>query len=54
VGVASVGSTKVLKGYWRRNFTEKELEFIKYDEAQGTYIKPKGFVETPIGDVPVY
>jgi hypothetical protein len=54
VGVAGRGSTQVLKGYWRRNFTKDELSKISYDEQQGTYVMPKGYVSTPIGDVPVY
>jgi hypothetical protein len=54
VGVASVGSSKVLKGYWRRNFTEQELAKISYDEAQGTYVMRKGTIQTPIGEVPYY
>jgi hypothetical protein len=39
VGVASKGGSKVLKGYWRRNFTEQELQDIIYDESQGTFVK---------------
>jgi hypothetical protein len=54
VGVAGVGSTQVMKGYWRRNFTQQELAKIKYDEAQGTYVMQKGTLQTPIGEVPVF
>jgi hypothetical protein len=38
VGVAGKGSTKVLQGYWRRNFTQEEIDNIYYDEIQGTYV----------------
>jgi hypothetical protein len=38
VGVAGKGSTKVLQGYWRRNFTQEEIDNIYYDEVQGTYV----------------
>lgn len=38
VGVAPTGSDQVMKGYWRRNFTQKELDNVVYDEAQGTYV----------------
>jgi hypothetical protein len=55
VGVASKGSSKVLKGYWRRNFTEQELADITYDESQGTFVKkgativnPKGWETNPL------
>ncbi len=55
VGVAGKGSSKVLQGYWRRNFTEQELADITYDEAQGTYVKkgakivsPKGWETNPL------
>jgi hypothetical protein len=53
VGVAN-SSGQVMKGYWRRNFTEQELAKISYDEAQGTYVMSKGVIQTPIGEVPYF
>jgi len=53
VGVAN-SSGQVMKGYWRRNFTEQEIAKIKYDEAQGTYVMQKGTLQTPLGEVPVF
>jgi hypothetical protein len=45
----------VIKGYWRRNFTETELADITYDEKKLTYVKkgvtifnPKGWQTNPI------
>ena len=52
--IGKLSGQQVFKGYWRRNFTKQELESITYDEAQGTFLKRKGFVQTPIGEVPVY
>jgi hypothetical protein len=47
VGVKSGG--QVLKGYWRRNFTETEIADISYDEAQGTYVKKGATIVNPKG-----
>jgi hypothetical protein len=45
----------VLKGYWRRNFTDTEKELLVYDEQQGTFIfkgqdivNPKGWATNPL------
>jgi hypothetical protein len=45
----------ILKGYWRRNFTDAEREQLRYDEAQGTFVfsgqevvNPKGWLTNPL------
>jgi hypothetical protein len=45
----------VLRGYWRRNFTDAERELLVYDEQQGTFIfkgqdivNPKGWATNPL------
>lgn len=45
----------ILKGYWRRNFTNAEKEQLRYDEQQGTFIlsgqeviNPKGWATNPL------
>ena len=52
--IGKLSGGQVMKGYWRRNFTEQELAKISYDESQGTYVMRKGTLQTPIGEVPVY
>jgi hypothetical protein len=45
----------ILKGYWRRNFTDAEKDQLRYDEQQGTFIfsgqqvvNPKGWATNPL------
>jgi hypothetical protein len=45
----------ILKGYWRRNFTDAEREQLRYDEQQGTFVfngqevvNPKGWQTNPL------
>lgn len=49
----------ILKGYWRRNFTQEEESRLKYDESQGTFTmegvqisNPKSWINNPIN--PLY
>jgi hypothetical protein len=47
IGVKSGG--QIMRGYWRRNFTETELADIIYDESQGTYVKKGATINNPKG-----
>lgn len=53
IGTSSLG--QVMKGYWRRNFTDAEKEQLRYDESQGTFVfsgqevvNPKGWATNPL------